>query len=121
MEIRLIFSSIILKKRRNFQGAVLKMGYHEHLFKKCLIFVENYSMPTLFYFFGLRFFFYSNDHEPIHVRVSNSDGEAKFRVHPLSLIENKGLKQKDIRYAEAIIEENKDIIIQRWNEFFKNK
>jgi hypothetical protein len=37
------------------------------------------------------------------------------------LIENKGLKQKDIRYAEAIIEENKDIIIQRWNEFFKNK
>jgi hypothetical protein len=51
-------------------------------------------MPTLFYFFGLRFFFYSNDHEPIHVHVSNSDGEAKFKVSPLKLIENRGLKTK---------------------------
>jgi len=76
-------------------------------------------MPTLFYFFGLRFFFYSNDHKPIHVHVSNSDGEAKFSVNPLELIENRGLKPKDIRYAEAAIEENKEIIIQRWNEFYK--
>jgi hypothetical protein len=76
-------------------------------------------MPTLFYFFGLRFFFYSNDHEPIHVHVSNSDGEAKFKVSPLKLIENRGLKPKDIRYAEAAIEENKEIIIQRWYEFHK--
>ena len=78
-------------------------------------------MPTLFYFFGLRFFFYSNDHEPIHVHVSNSDGEAKFQVSPLELIENRGLKPKDIRYAEAAIEENKEIIIQRWNEFYNKK
>jgi hypothetical protein len=76
-------------------------------------------MPTLFYFFGLRFFFYSNDHEPVHVHVSNSDGEAKFNVNPLKLVENRGLKPKDIRYAEAAIEENKEIIIQRWNEFYK--
>ena len=76
-------------------------------------------MPTLFYFFGLRFFFYSNDHEPIHVHVSNSDGEAKFNVNLLKLIENRGLKPKDIRYAEAAIEENKEIIILRWNEFYK--
>ena len=76
-------------------------------------------MPTLFYFFGLRFFFYSNDHEPVHVHVSNSDGEAKFNVNLLKLIENRGLKPKDIRYAEAAIEENKEIIIQRWNEFYK--
>jgi len=76
-------------------------------------------MPTLFYFFGLRFFFYSNDHEPVHVHVSNSDGEAKFNVNLLKLIENRGLKPKDIRYAEAAIEENKEIIILRWNEFYK--
>ncbi|MDE5638996.1 MAG: DUF4160 domain-containing protein [Odoribacter sp.] len=28
-------------------------------------------MPILFYYLGLRFFFYANDHEPIHVHVSN--------------------------------------------------
>jgi hypothetical protein len=78
-------------------------------------------MPTLFYFLGLRFSFYSNDHEPIHVHVSNGDGEARFRVDPLSLIENKGLKNRDLKMAEIAIEENKQVIIARWTEYFKNK
>ena len=46
-------------------------------------------MPTLFYVFGLRFFFYSNEHAPIHVHVRNSDGEAKFDVVDLRCIANK--------------------------------
>ena len=39
-------------------------------------------MPTLFFYLGLRFFFYSNDHEPIHVHVSSGDAEAKFCIEP---------------------------------------
>lgn len=74
-------------------------------------------MPTLFRLFGLRFFFYSNEHLPLH--VSNADGEAKFTVDPVKLIKNYGLKQKDIKLAESILEENKDLIILRWNAFFK--
>ena len=35
-------------------------------------------MPTLLTIFGLRFFFYSDEHAPIHVHVENSDGRAKF-------------------------------------------
>lgn len=31
-------------------------------------------MPLLFIFFGLRFQFYSNDHEPIHVHVLAGKG-----------------------------------------------
>jgi hypothetical protein len=78
-------------------------------------------MPTLFYYFGLKFSFYSNDHEPIHVHVSNGDGEARFRVDTLSLIENRGLKNRDLKMAEIAIEENKQVIIARWTEYFKNK
>ncbi|MDR0834415.1 MAG: DUF4160 domain-containing protein [Candidatus Symbiothrix sp.] len=78
-------------------------------------------MPTIFYYLGLQFLFYSNDHEPIHVHVQNGDGEAKFQVLPIRLIENKGLKNRDLRIAEMAIEENKEIIIERWNEFFKDK
>ncbi|WP_363323604.1 DUF4160 domain-containing protein [uncultured Duncaniella sp.] len=26
-------------------------------------------MPTVLYIFGIRFFFYPNDHEPIHVHI----------------------------------------------------
>ncbi len=77
-------------------------------------------MPTLFIIFGLRFYFYSNEHLPIHVHVRNADGEARFEVENVKLIANHGLKKKDISLAEALIEENKSIIIQKWYEHHGN-
>ena len=76
-------------------------------------------MPTLFNFFGFRFMFYSNDHEPIHVHViKDNKHEAKFLVNPVQLIENHGLKASEISLAESVIEENKEIIENRWSEYF---
>ncbi|MCX6351465.1 MAG: DUF4160 domain-containing protein [Bacteroidetes bacterium] len=75
-------------------------------------------MPELLRIFGLKFFFYSNDHTPIHVHVRNADGEAIFTLETVTLVENKGMKSKDIHLAESIIEENKDIFISRWKDFF---
>jgi len=77
-------------------------------------------MPTLFIIFGLRFYFYSNEHLPIHVHVKNADGEAKFEVEPVKLVDNKGIKRKDISLAESLIEENKEIIIGKWKEYHGN-
>ncbi|MFT4176526.1 MAG: DUF4160 domain-containing protein [Luteolibacter sp.] len=37
-------------------------------------------MPTVFCEDGFRFFFYSNDHKPIHVHVRYQGGEAVFDV-----------------------------------------
>jgi hypothetical protein len=68
--------------------------------------------------FGLRFFFYSNEHLPIHVHVKNSEGNAKFEISPVSIVENNGLKNKDIYLAESIIEENAELIEQKWKEYF---
>ena len=78
-------------------------------------------MPTLFYYLGLRFFFYSNDHEPIHVHVSNKDGEAKFRIDPIILIENRGIKPRDLKSAEAALDQNREVIIEKWYEYFKKQ
>lgn len=39
-------------------------------------------MPTLFELFGLRFYFYSDEHLPIHVHIQNGDGKAKVNVYP---------------------------------------
>ena len=75
-------------------------------------------MPELFRMFGIRFFFFSNEHLPVHIHIKNADGNAKFEVEPLKLIENNGMKSKDIHLAESIIEENKDVIIERWDEYF---
>ncbi len=80
------------------------------------------DMPTLFNLFGFRFMFYSNDHEPVHVHViKDQKHEAKFSVEPeVRLLENNGLKASELRLAESVIEENKEIIVNRWKEYFKN-
>ena len=44
---------------------------------------------------------------------------AKFCVDSVQLVENNGLKTSELRLAESVIEENKEIIINRWNEYFK--
>lgn len=76
-------------------------------------------MPTLFIVFGFRFMFYSNDHEPMHVHVIKDGNEAKFNVSPVELVSNYGFKRNELSLIESIIEENRDIIVGRWNEFFK--
>lgn len=73
-------------------------------------------MPTILQLFGLAFMIYTRDHLPPHVHVRNQDGEAKFSITEteVSLIENKGLKPKDLRLAESILEENKLYVLTQW-------
>ena len=70
--------------------------------------------------FGMRFFFYSREHEPIHVHVKGADGRAKFDILPegIVLAKNEGLKPKDIKAAEMVFEENKELAIEKWYEYF---
>lgn len=42
-------------------------------------------MPEILRIFGLRFFFFSREHEPIHVHVESADGKAKFNIFPTAL------------------------------------
>lgn len=79
-------------------------------------------MPTVFIIFGYRFSFFSNDHEPIHIHIYKGDAEAKYNVVPeVELVDNYGFKNSELKLIESIVEENKEIIIARWTEFFKSK
>ena len=77
-------------------------------------------MPTLLTIFGLRFFFYTREHEPIHVHVEHADGVAKYNLleECVELVENKGLKPASLRLAESILEENRENFIKEWNKTF---
>ena len=75
-------------------------------------------MPTLLFIFGLRFFFYSEEHLPIHVHVQNGDGKAKIDVLSGSVIENKGLKEKDLKRAVEAVNLYREDFIKAWNEYF---
>jgi hypothetical protein len=75
-------------------------------------------MPEVFRMFGMRFFFFANEHLPIHIHVQNADGRAKFYILPkVKLVSNKGLKDSDIKLAKTVIEENKITIVKAWEVF----
>ncbi len=78
------------------------------------------SMPEILRIFGLRFYFYSREHEPMHVHVKSSDGIAKFILTSdgVLLETNNGMSQKDIRCAEMVLEENRELAMEKWNEYF---
>lgn len=72
-------------------------------------------MPTLLILFGIRFYFYSREHLPIHIHIKTGDGVAKFEIDKdIRLIENKGVKSKDLKLAESIIEENRENFVNEW-------
>jgi len=79
-------------------------------------------MPTVFRFFGMQFYFWSNEHEPVHVHVKKGRCLAKFVVEPkIELVDNKGFKPQELKLAENIIEENIDVIITTWKIYFNKK
>ena len=75
-------------------------------------------MPTILTIFGLRFFFYADEHLPIHIHLENADGLAKIELEPcIKLIENKGIKPCDIKRAITIVEHYREEFIEKWIEF----
>ena len=74
-------------------------------------------MPTVFTQEGFRFFFYSNDHEPIHVHVRKGDGEAVFELATgVELRESVGLKVRELKRAQELAEDHRDAILAAWHE-----
>ncbi|MFH0775726.1 MAG: DUF4160 domain-containing protein [bacterium] len=75
--------------------------------------------PTVFRHKGYRFFFFSREEERMHIHVSSGDGEAKFWLEPsISLVQNYGISQKELRDIQKIIEERKDEIKNNWKKHF---
>jgi hypothetical protein len=51
------------------------------------------------------------------VHVRKGDGEAVFEVEEVvELRESVGLKLQELRQAEALVRENCDLILRKWNE-----
>jgi uncharacterized protein DUF4160 len=74
-------------------------------------------VPTVFEKDGYRFFFYSNEHLPIHVHVRYGGGEAVFNMEDATdLRESQGMKMHELRKAQELAQENRNLILERWHE-----
>ena len=85
-------------------------------------------MPKIYEYFGFSFFFFSREHEPIHVHASNANGESAFEliIQNGELVEirvrhKKGIKPlpaKDEKVAMAFIGKYYKNIVDKWMKVF---
>ena len=76
-------------------------------------------MPTALRSGPYRFFFYAGDRdEPAHVHVERDDCQAKLWLEPVRLEWSSGFSRQEINNIQSIVEQHRQQILERWNEFF---
>ena len=85
-------------------------------------------MPKIFEYLGIILFFYSNEHEPVHVHAKKGEFESKAEFHiidgnisEIRITGVKGMhpsKGKNLRDFEAFLRVYGDQIIQKWINYF---
>ena len=86
------------------------------------------AMPKIYEYFGFIFFFFSNEHEPIHVHVIKGEYQTVFDLILMDgeLVDIKRrsehgyemLDEKDSRAAEGFIRAYYRNIVEKWKNFF---
>ena len=64
---------------------------------------------------GLRFVIYTDDHAPAHLHVYG-DGEARIDIVALSVLSNRGMRQRDLARALTIVAEHRADFLERWQD-----
>lgn len=85
-------------------------------------------MPNIFEYLGILIFFYSNEHEPIHVHGKKAECESKAEfyiingiVSEIKILNIKGTKPligKDLKDFEEFLEQYAEKIIEKWVCYF---
>lgn len=79
-------------------------------------------MPVILRINGYRFFFYSNEGDPLepaHIHVSKAGNEAKIWLEPEAVLSrNDGVGARELRDVIAIAAENRNFFVEKWYEYF---
>ncbi len=76
-------------------------------------------MPTLLTIFGLRFYFYLNEHQPVHVHITVNNKKAKIDLEPeVRVVYNHGLKEQELTKALEVCRLYRDEFIDAWQKRF---
>jgi hypothetical protein len=91
-------------------------------------FVKKLTMPKIFEYLGILIFFYSNEHEPIHVhgKYDGCESKAEFyivegRIVEIKIKQIKGLQPltgSKLKDFEVFLEKYSDRIVQKWIDYF---
>ncbi|MBS1538366.1 MAG: DUF4160 domain-containing protein [Bacteroidetes bacterium] len=85
-------------------------------------------MPKIFEYLGILIFFYSNEHEPIHVHAKKGEFESKAEfyisngeIYEIKISNIKGakpLKGNELKDFEVFLEKYADKIVAKWISYF---
>lgn len=85
-------------------------------------------MPKIFEYLGILMFFYSNEHEPIHVHAKKGEYESKAEffivngeiseIKVTNIRGAKPLKGKELKDFEVFLESYSDNIVKKWISYF---
>jgi hypothetical protein len=85
-------------------------------------------MPKIFEYLGILIFFYSNEHEPIHVHAKKGEYESKAEFYIIdgvitgikitNISGTRPLKGKDLKDFEVFLEKYADKIVEKWINYF---
>lgn len=85
-------------------------------------------MPKIFEYLGILIFFYSNEHEPIHVHAKKGEYESKAEfyivngeISEIRITNIRGaapLKGKELKDFENFLEAYAEKIVEKWINYF---
>jgi hypothetical protein len=85
-------------------------------------------MPKIYEYLGILIFFYSNDHEPLHVHAKKGEFESKAEffiingaILEIKITNIKGakpLKGKELKDFEVFLSRYADNIVEKWINYF---
>ena len=85
-------------------------------------------MPKLYEYLGILIYFYSNEHEPIHVHGKHAGRESRaeiilengrvVRVEISNIPGKRPLEGQKLKQFETFVEAKADEIVERWINFF---
>jgi len=85
-------------------------------------------MPKIFEYLGILIYFYSNEHEPIHVHARKGDNECKAEfiivdgiITEIKIRQVKGLtplNSNELKIFKEFLEVFADKIVQKWIDYF---
>jgi len=62
--------------------------------------------------------------EPPHIHLAKGKEKAapsvKFWLDPVKIAKNRGLSARDLRNAQRIVEQNRDLFLEMWDEYCNN-
>jgi hypothetical protein len=85
-------------------------------------------MPKIFEYLGILIFFYSNEHEPIHVHAKKGEHESKAEfyiiegvISEIKISDIKGvapLKGRELKDFQIFLEQYAGKIVEKWIDYF---